>query len=120
MSVRLAKPWRPLDAASLASVPATVGVYEIADERGVVADIGFAGGRSLFGLRGELSRWLAGDGHWQFRCEVTSQYLSRYTELLMVHVADHGSLPERVARRGEHPAGRLSPQGAPARPDALT
>lgn len=113
MSVRLTNPWRALTAESLRLVPATVGVYEIASADGDVVDIGFAGGRSLFGLRGELSRWLENEGQWQFRCEITSQYLSRYRELLMVHVADHGTPPIRVSQRGERLTGRLSPQGSP-------
>ena len=59
--------------------------------------IGFAGGRSVFGLRGELARGCSKaerDGA-SFRYEITTAYLSRYRELLMVHVADHGSTAER-------------------------
>ena len=59
---------------------------------GRVVYIGFAGGRSLFGLRSELERALQERpaGAARFRTEVNQQYTSRYQELLMLHVADHG------------------------------
>jgi len=38
----------------------TLGVYEIADESGETVYIGFAGGKSHFGLRGELKRHFDG------------------------------------------------------------
>ena len=72
-----------------------MGVYELASPRGEVVLIGFAGGRSVFGLKGELRRILQVPGRERssFRYEITTAYLSRYRELLMVHVADHGSVP---------------------------
>lgn len=72
-----------------------MGVYELSSPKGEVIFVGYAGGRSVFGLRGELSDKLgsnSGRDVW-FRFEVTTAYLSRYKEVLMVHVADHGSLP---------------------------
>ena len=67
--------------------------------------------RSLFGLRSELERALADRpcSATRFRCEVNQQYTTRYQELLMLHVADHGALP--IVNRGDPPArlGRLSP-----------
>ena len=48
-----------------------------------------------------------GPGH-QFRIEVNMQYRTRWFELLMVHQADHGSLPVDNAKNPP-PLGRLSP-----------
>ena len=92
MSVRLSKPWRPLAAAG--SLPGQLGVYELGDAGGTVLYIGFAGGRSQFGLRSavqEGSGTVPEASH--FRVEVTTAYHTRYRELLMAHVADHGALP---------------------------
>jgi hypothetical protein len=76
---------------------------------GAVLFIGQAGARSPFGLRSELQREFAerGDGC-QFRVEVNQQYRTRWFELLMVHQADHGSLPTDNAKNPP-PLGRLSP-----------
>jgi hypothetical protein len=107
--VRLAGSWRPLDEAQAAALQGTMGVYELADLDEVVQKIGFAGGRSLFGLRSELQTALAerGAGTTLFRIEENMQYMSRYDELLMVHVADHGHLPND--NTDERRIGRLSP-----------
>ncbi len=108
-AVRLDKPWRELDAANVAQLAGELGVYQLADADGRVVRIGYAGGRSLFGLRGELQAALASGGAAKFRLEVTAQYLSRYEELLMVHMADFGSLPEGNADDAHRRLGRLSP-----------
>lgn len=108
-AVRLAKPWRALDAANVAQLGGELGVYQLADQEGRVLRIGYAGGRSLFGLRGELQAVLAAGGAARFRVEVTAQYLSRYEELLMAHLADFGTLPEGNAAEGRRRIGRLSP-----------
>ena len=94
-SIRLEKPWKALDAEEVDRLPGQLGVYQLGDEQGEVVYIGFAGGNSQFGLRGELERWVADSdtAARQFRCEVTMQYLSRYQELLMIHAADNGRLP---------------------------
>ncbi len=100
MSIRLEKAWIPLTAAAVAALPGQLGVYQIADARGATIFIGYAGGRTLFGLRSELvvecerrvgpRTNAAGFG---FRYEVNMQYLSRWRELLMIHEADWGELP---------------------------
>ena len=104
-SVRLTSPWHDLTADSARSVGGYMGVYELSDG-GETVFIGYAGGRSLFGLGGELATHV-GQAE-RFRYEVTTSYLSRYSELLMVHVYDHGRLPARnnddIGRLG-----RLSP-----------
>jgi hypothetical protein len=108
--VRLDKPWLPLSREVLARLPGQLGVYEIADHEGRVLFIGFAGGRSRFGLRGELQAQLErrSEPPRFFRCEINMQYMTRYQELLMVHRADHGRLPpendEPVGLGRLHPA----------------
>lgn len=111
MAVRLTRAWRPLDEDEVARVPGQLGVYEIADEAGRVLYVGAAEGRSLFGLRGEVTAWLArhGDGAARFRFEVTSTYTTRRRELLMVHVHDTGALPPLVPADEAAGLGRLTP-----------
>lgn len=107
--IRFRGEWQPLDADSIAKVGGHMGVYELSSPKGEVFFVGYAGGRSVFGLRGELDDKLGANGHrdvW-FRYEVTTAYLSRYKEVLMVHVADHGAVP--TENNAEEPLGRLSP-----------
>jgi hypothetical protein len=111
MSIRMEKPWIELTPEAVRALPGQLGVYQLADAAGRVVYVGFAGGRSLFGLRSELERAL-GDrpgGAVRFRTEVNQQYTTRYQELLMLHVADYGSLP--VVNQADPPVrlGRLSP-----------
>ena len=110
MALRLEKPWLPLAPDEVERAPGHLGVYEIATSSGEVVYVGFAGGRSLFGLRGalreELERREPGA---QFRYEVNAQYSSRYRELLMVHRADRGQLPRDNAANPPPRLGRLSP-----------
>ncbi|MCF8533901.1 MAG: hypothetical protein K9G48_12915 [Reyranella sp.] len=107
--LRLDKPWRPLNAEEIARLPGQLGVYQIADATGTILYIGQAGARSPFGLRSELQREFQDRGAGpQFRVEVNMQYRTRWFELLMVHKADHGSLPADNARNPP-PLGRLSP-----------
>ena len=104
MSIRLEKPWRVLDPDALAQVRGQLGVYELGDADGEIVFIGYAGGRSRFGLRGELESQLGRAE--RFRFELNMSYLTRYRELLMAFEADHGRLPARNA--GER-LGRLQP-----------
>ena len=107
--LRLDKPWRPLTAEEIARLPGQLGIYQVADVAGTLLYIGQAGARAPFGLRSELQRELAerGPDH-KFRVEVNQQYRTRWFELLMVHQADHGSLPPDNAKNPP-PLGRLSP-----------
>jgi hypothetical protein len=109
MGVRLDKPWRELTAENVARLGGELGVYQLADAAGRVVRIGYAGGRTLFGLRSEIQAALADGEGAKFRVEVTSQYLSRYEELLMVHKADFGELPPGNAADARRRMGRLSP-----------
>src|SRR5262252_867957 len=111
MSIRLEKSWIDLTQENVAELRAELGVYQIADERGEVVFIGYAGGRSLFGLKGELQSAL---GRYRgrklrFRVEVTSQYLSRHEELLMIHKHDHGDLPRDNHAERKRKIGRITP-----------
>ena len=106
MSVRLAKPWRPCD--GLQALPGHMGVFELGDADGAVIFVGYAGGRSRFGLRGEIEAAAARcDGAAGYRYEVTTAYLTRYQELLMAHQAASGALPRHNAPMPR--LGRLSP-----------
>ena len=109
MGVRLEKPWRELTAENVAALAGELGVYELADVEGRVLRIGYAGGRTLFGLRSELQAALARGEAAKFRTEVNAQYMSRYEELLMVHKADHGALPPGNTAASDRLLGRLSP-----------
>ena len=93
MSVALTKPWIPLEQSAVTALPGQLGVFEIADEYREVSYIGFAGGKSLFGLRSELSEWL--DRGSYFRVEVTTTYRTRHRELLMDHHRRCGCYPEQ-------------------------
>ena len=108
--LRLDKPWRPLTMEEATRLPGQLGVYQIADAAGRVLYIGQAGARSPFGLRSELQRQATERGAGQqFRVEVNMQYRSRWLELLMVHKADHGSLPPDNEKNPPINLGRLSP-----------
>ena len=110
MRLRLDKPWQPLTAETAQHLPGQLGVYQVADAQGTVLYIGQAGARSPFGLRSELQRELKERGAGcQFRVEVNQQYRTRWFELLMVHQADHGSLPADNAKNPPPNLGRLSP-----------
>jgi len=111
MPLRMEKPWRPLDAETVAKLPGQLGIYQIADDAGQVLYIGYAGGRSLFGLRGKLQDEVAKrrQGAAQFRVEVNMQYITRHAELLMLHRADHGVLPRDNEAEDTHGLGILNP-----------
>ncbi|HUS98117.1 MAG TPA: hypothetical protein VMX97_15425 [Hyphomicrobiaceae bacterium] len=107
----MTKPWQVLSEELVAKLPGQLGVYQLADAEGRVVMIGYAGGHSLFGLQGVLVSEAVTRRHGavQYRCEVNTAYLTRYRELLMLHVADHGALP--VGNEDAPPVdlGRLSP-----------
>lgn len=107
LAVRLDKPWRPLSGLEPGDLPGQLGVFELGDEAGRVLFIGYAGGKSRFGLRSEIMAAAdAVPAAQSVRYEVTTAYHSRYRELLMAHVADHGGLPPA---NPPMTLGRLSP-----------
>ena len=95
MGILMEKAWRPLTAEETSSLGGHLGVYELANAAGEVVFVGYAGGKSLHGLRGELSALAASNPHGatHFRAEVNMQYLSRWKELLMAHQAKDGAMP---------------------------
>ena len=106
MGVRLEKPWMRLDAEVVERLPGQLGVFQLANNEHKVIYIGFAGGRSLFGLKGELTGYL---GQWPFfRVEVTMAYRTRCRELLMAHFSDHGKYPSENTEAETSGLGRLS------------
>jgi len=106
MSVALTKPWIPLEHGAVNALPGQLGVFEIADEHHEVSYIGFAGGKSLFGLRSELNDWLERGSY--FRVEVTTAYRTRHRELLMEHHRRCGAYPELNSEAETIGLGRLS------------
>ena len=111
MSIRLQKPWQLLNAANLTRIEGQLGVYQIGNCEQQVIYIGYSGGRSLFGLRGDLTGWLQqhhGENLY-FRHEVNMQYMSRHEELLMIHAAEFGELPAQNQLERKNRLGRLSP-----------
>lgn len=111
MALRLTKPFQPLTVDNARALPGQLGIYELADTQGRTVAFGFAGARSLFGLRSELMAMAENPPHGatQFRVEVNQQYHTRYRELLMVHQADHGQLPPVNVEDVPIGLGRLSP-----------
>ncbi len=88
---------------------AHLGVYQISNAAHDVVYIGYAGGRSLWGLRGALQAQLAERGEgFNFRVEVNHQYLSRWEELLKIHKGDHGTVPSGNESHRPRRIGQLS------------
>ncbi|MGE0765848.1 MAG: hypothetical protein AB7L90_05250 [Hyphomicrobiaceae bacterium] len=111
MAIRMTKPWAALTPDNVKKLPGQLGVFQLADEAGNVVFIGFAGGRSLFGVRSELEKAVAEppSAATQFRVEINQQYTTRYQELLMLHVHDHGDVPAGNVGKPLPRLGRLSP-----------
>lgn len=110
MSVRMTKAWRAVDSQALLALPGQLGVFQLADADGRLLFIGRADGRSTFGLRGVVADATEKVSEaTQFRYEVTTAYHTRYLELLMVAVADNGSLPPANDPAEGRRLGRLSP-----------
>ncbi len=106
MAVRLTKTWQPV-AEVIAKLHGHLGVFELADANEEVVYIGFAGGASAFGLKGEVTAAFERCPQARYaRVEVNTAYRTRHRELLMAHVADHGGLP---ACNPPINLGRLSP-----------
>lgn len=103
--------WHPATETALSTLPATLGVFEIADSSGQIQLIGYAGGRSLFGLRSTLATALADNSSigLKFRVEQNMQYISRWKELLMLHFSQHGTLPPLNSAEDGVGLGRLGP-----------
>jgi len=93
MAVRLTKPWLTI-AEALGVLHGHLGVFQLADANGDVIYIGYAGGKSRFGIRAEVAEAAESvPGAVSVRYEITTAYLSRFRELMMVHIADFGVPP---------------------------
>lgn len=94
MNTRLNKEWLSAQTA-VSQLSGNLGVFQLADESKRIIFIGYAGGKSRFGLKGEVSEALQRTSGAAFaRWEVNTAYMSRYKELLMIHLHDYGQLPE--------------------------
>ncbi len=111
----LNKPWTDYDPATASRLPGALGVYEIGDSEGNVLYVGFAGGKSRYGLRGEiLARFdpnsaqgaLAKQAR-KLRYEVNMMYMTRFIELLEKHQDALGVLPAGNLAPGEYVPGIL-------------
>ena len=105
----LTKPWQEATPENLQRTPAALGVYEIGGADGTLLYIGFAGGRSRYGLRGEITSRIeqgqanaAGSDGARFRYEVNQMYLTRYVELLERELKASGGLPPKNLLPGEY------------------
>ena len=93
MAIRLTKPWVPI-AEALTALHGHLGVFQLSNAEHDVIYMGFAGGKSQFGLEGEVTavaERIPGATH--VRVEITTAYQTRFRELMMVHVADFGEPP---------------------------
>ncbi len=94
MAVRMTKPWVPIHD-GLSRLRGHLGVFQLANADGDVIYIGYAGGRSQYGIRAEVAAAAERiPTAVSVRVEITTAYLSRFRELMMVHIADHGTAPE--------------------------
>ncbi len=110
MAIRMTKPFTPLGPETVKKLTGQLGVFQLADADDTVVYIGFAGGRSLFGLRSEVLKAIDEvPGARGFRVEVNQQYTTRYQELLMLHVHDYGDVPAGNKGKPLPRLGRLSP-----------
>jgi hypothetical protein len=99
--VPLNKPWTLYEPGNDRALPGNLGVYEIGDADGVVLYIGYAGGRTRFGLREAITACFTGTA-WNpalagrarsYRYEVNQMYRTRWVELLTRYRDAHGRLP---------------------------
>lgn len=113
MAVRLDKDWMPFQAQSVNAMAGHLGVFQLGNDEGDIVYIGVAGGRSRFGLKGELQSHLSAppSGATHYRFEVNMMYRTRYIELLAAFVHDHGALPAGNEDVDVSTLGRIRPYG---------
>ena len=109
MGIRLTKAFTPLTDQAIDLVGGNLGIFELADQNDAVLFIGYAGGKSLFGLRGVLQAYKPKTSATRFRIEINAAYLTRYQELLMTYLADFGQLPAENEAGDRENLGKLSP-----------
>jgi hypothetical protein len=76
-------PWLQLNLPTVEEIGAYMGVFQVRPLGGQTVLTSYAGGKSPFGIRGELLAIIPemAPGQFEFRYEVTSSYLSRCSEL---------------------------------------
>lgn len=94
----LNKPWTEASAAALGHLPGALGVFELRNSAGEISFIGFAGGRTRYGLRSAITDSIdqlraAGDPPVAFHYEVNQMYLTRYVEVLEKYIQSAGDIP---------------------------
>ena len=99
----LNKLWNDFDPAALKRLPVVTGVFELGDAAGEVVYIGFAGGKTLFGIREEITARLPVGG--RYRYEVNMMYMTRFVELLEMHQDATGRIPKGNVAPGEYVPG---------------
>lgn len=116
----LNKPWTEASAATLGHLPGALGVFEVRNSAGEISFIGFAGGRTRYGLRSAITDSIdqlraAGDRPDGFRYEVNQMYLTRYVEVLEKYIESAGDIPPGNKAEGvyipnviHHKLGRVS------------
>lgn len=98
----LNKPWIEASDGTLGRLPGALGVFELRSAAGEINFVGFAGGRSRYGLRSAIKDSMeqlraAGDGPDAFRYEVNQMYLTRYIEVLEKYIHAAGDIPGNKA-----------------------
>lgn len=113
MAVRLSKPWKPFNDEQVDKITGHLGVFQLGNEQGDILYIGVAGGRSRYGLKGELTTKLADKlaDATCFRVEINMAYRTRHMELLQAFVHDNGRLPVNNTDIDMASLGRLRPGG---------
>ncbi|GMV84970.1 MAG: hypothetical protein AMXMBFR80_08270 [Dehalococcoidia bacterium] len=94
----LNKPWTDISPAALEDLPGALGVFELRDPGGDISYIGFAGGRTRYGLRSAITDSIdqlsaSGARPDGFRYEVNQMYLTRYIEVLEKYIQAAGNIP---------------------------
>jgi hypothetical protein len=98
----LNKPWTPYRPGDERALPGNLGVYEIGDDAGNVLYVGYAGGRTRFGLRETIPACFDAMNPnpvlraraRAYRYEVNQMYMTRWIDLLTRHRDAHGRPPE--------------------------
>jgi hypothetical protein len=116
----LNKPWTEASDDTLGHLPGALGVFELRSSAGEISFIGFAGGRTRYGLRSAITDSMnqlraAGDTPDAFRYEVNQMYLTRYVEVLEKYIRAAGDIPPGNKAEGvyipnviHHKLGRVS------------
>ena len=78
------RPWYRLDASVVSRLPVNTGVFALRDTTTGTVSLHLAGGRSRFGLRGELEKVLSSnpESSFDFTYVSTNNYFTLYREIV--------------------------------------